>query len=331
MTIYSQHPNRGKVQILATYRGSAGTVSSTVTSVDDARVAAPIVDALNRVSACATMPISVFDTRDDRYTQYPSDHLEAVTDRSLRGDLFRGSHSLWYEYVKFLLHEALADLDDAIETVAPPVRTAIAAELETEVRHLRDGLAGHSDGTVPSESEDRRHWESFRPFLIFGGGMDGLSETDRSQLNRCERGATKTRTSNGINDLRLLLAVTAECADGELFMDVAELSVMDDPTVGDPSQLYLSVDAPLPSGLYGRDEWHIDIGRWEPHTDDPNTTTGETVLRCVRSSAPTVDELVELLGTCGERPEQLAVWADTPVGSPLAGTAFVVTKRFDDR
>ncbi|MGH7510946.1 MAG: hypothetical protein ACREMZ_15980 [Gemmatimonadales bacterium] len=47
MTIYSQHPQRGKVQILASYRGPSGVVSSTVTSVDSATTAAPIVDALN--------------------------------------------------------------------------------------------------------------------------------------------------------------------------------------------------------------------------------------------------------------------------------------------
>src|SRR5689334_11957682 len=59
VTIYSQHPNRGKVQILATFRGPAGVVSSTITSVEDAALARPIVDALNRISACATVPVSV--------------------------------------------------------------------------------------------------------------------------------------------------------------------------------------------------------------------------------------------------------------------------------
>jgi hypothetical protein len=53
MTIYSQHTNCGKVQILATYKGDAGVASSTMTSVDDATAAAAIVDALNRISASA--------------------------------------------------------------------------------------------------------------------------------------------------------------------------------------------------------------------------------------------------------------------------------------
>ena len=35
MTIYSQHANRGKTQILAAYQGSGGVVSKTVTSVSE--------------------------------------------------------------------------------------------------------------------------------------------------------------------------------------------------------------------------------------------------------------------------------------------------------
>ena len=72
MTIYSQHPSRGKVQVLATYRGLGGIVSSTVTSVEDATLAAPIVDALNRISTCATVPVSVWDDRGGRFAHYPS-------------------------------------------------------------------------------------------------------------------------------------------------------------------------------------------------------------------------------------------------------------------
>ncbi|MEV6608767.1 hypothetical protein [Kutzneria sp. NPDC051319] len=38
-------------------RGPAGVVSATVTSVDELKLAVPIVDALNRISACATVPV----------------------------------------------------------------------------------------------------------------------------------------------------------------------------------------------------------------------------------------------------------------------------------
>jgi hypothetical protein len=49
-----------------------------------------------------------------------------------------------------------------------------------------------------------------------------------------------------------------------------------------------------------------------------------------RSAPPTGSEIVELLDRSGGRPEQLAAWAKTPVGELLAGTAFIVTERYDD-
>lgn len=146
MTIYSQHPSRGKVQILATYSASAGVTSSAVTSVDEAALAAPIVDALNRISALTTVPVSIWDKRDG-HSRYPAGHLAALTDRGDRAELLIGAHSLWYELVKLLLAKALTDLDDAMATVPGPVGTAIDAEFEAEARGLRDALAECSQGT----------------------------------------------------------------------------------------------------------------------------------------------------------------------------------------
>ncbi|GEC05026.1 hypothetical protein SSP24_26810 [Streptomyces spinoverrucosus] len=77
LTIYSQHANRGKTQILATYQGPDGVVSKTVTSLGDSRLAGPIVDALNRISAFATVPVSVHDCREQRVDYYPRKHLAA--------------------------------------------------------------------------------------------------------------------------------------------------------------------------------------------------------------------------------------------------------------
>ena len=111
VTIYSQHPSRGKVQILATYRSPSGVASATVTSVARPDLAAPIVDALNRVSACATVPVSVSDHRGDRVRPYPSGHLAALVDHRARVDLPHSTHSLWYGHAKLLLHQALTDLD----------------------------------------------------------------------------------------------------------------------------------------------------------------------------------------------------------------------------
>ncbi|MER7045093.1 hypothetical protein [Streptomyces jumonjinensis] len=66
MTIYSQHATRGKTQILATYQGPDGVVSKTVTSLAEPRLAVPVVDALNRISAFATVPVSIHDRRERR-------------------------------------------------------------------------------------------------------------------------------------------------------------------------------------------------------------------------------------------------------------------------
>ncbi|WP_346052341.1 hypothetical protein [Amycolatopsis dongchuanensis] len=43
-----------------------------MTSVDDVAVAAPIVSALNRVSAYAALPVSVYGNRYGRFDSYPN-------------------------------------------------------------------------------------------------------------------------------------------------------------------------------------------------------------------------------------------------------------------
>ncbi|MGQ0718844.1 MAG: hypothetical protein ACT4NP_16340 [Pseudonocardiales bacterium] len=334
MTIYSQHPNRGKVQILATYRGPVGVMSSTVTSVDDAELAEPIVDALNRISACATVPVSVWDIRDDRIDRYPREQLAALIDRSARAALLDGAHSLWYEHVKLLLHRALTDLDDAMAVVPVPVRTAISAELEAEARGLRDALAEYSEGISPPETENRRNWDFENPFVAFEGGMDGLSDDDRDRLNRLEKGITNEELRRGVDNLRLLLDAHTRCGNDSAMLVVEEFTITDDPAPYGPDRYFLNVDAPLPNGDYGRDEWRVGICRWDIDLDDPeyedSTATGEAVLRCVLSAPPTASKIIELLNRSGGRPEQLAAWAKTPVGEPLADTNFVVTRRYEN-
>lgn len=336
VTIYSQHPNRGKVQVLATYRGPAGVVSSTVTSVDDAALAAPIVDALNRISACVTVPISVYDTRSGRFEHYPAEHLVALTDRNARVDLLNGAHSLWYEHVKFLLHQALTDLDDVTTVLPAPIRAAISAELEAEERGLREGLAEYSEGIEPPEAENRRTWDFRAPFVTFDGGLDGLGSDDRDRLNRLERDIATEQLGKGVADLRLLLEAYTRCANYEARLIVDDFLITDDPFDEGSEDLFLNIEAPMPNGAYGRDEWRIEIGQWVP--DDPedpedeecSSAAGEIVLRCTRPAPPTIDEIVELLNRSGGRSEQLAAWAKTPVGETLTSTAFVVTHRYDD-
>jgi hypothetical protein len=327
VTIYSHHPSRGKVQILATYSGSAGITSSTVTSVDDVPLATPIVDALNRISALATVPVSVWDTRDG-YSSYPAGHLAALTDRSARVDLLSGAHSLWYELVKLLLHKALTDLDDAMAAVPGPVGIAIDAELEAEARGLREALAEYSEGTPPPEADNQRCWDFESPFVAFDGGIDALSGDTRKRLNDLEEGISAEQRQKGVVDLRLLVDAYERCVSDDAMLEITEFTIFDEPDEED--RYYLSVDAPHPDGD-GPDSWRIQIGRWVP--DDPadafSSATGDTLLYCARSVPPASAEIVELLNRSAGQPGQVSAWAQTPVGDALAGTTFVVTEHVE--
>lgn len=333
MTIYSQHPNRGKVQILATYHGPVGVMSSTVTSVDDASLAEPIVDALNRISACATMPVSVHDTRGGRSAYYPTDHIAALIDRSARADLLCGAYSLWYENTKLLLHQALTDLDAVTAGVPDPVLTAITAELETEVRGLREASMEFSEGISSPDTDNRRIWEFGNPLVAFEG-TDGLDSEDRDSMNRLERGFTDEQLKKGVSNLRLLRNAYMKCINEEAMLAIGDFVITDDPYPSGPDRYFLDVIAPSPSGDGGPADWVVDICQWDIDLDDPKnegkTATGEHVLRCSRAESPTLDEIVELLNRSGGRPEQLAAWAKTAVGDALIGTTFTVTERYDD-
>ncbi|MGC7102759.1 hypothetical protein ACPZ19_49520 [Amycolatopsis lurida] len=327
MTIYSQHAHRGKVQILATYRGSAGVVSGTVTSVEDAALAAPIVDALNRISACATVPVSVWDERGGHFRSYPTDHLAALTDPAARRLLIEGAHSLWYEQAMVLLRRALADLDTAAAAVPAPVRTAIGAELAAEAQALRDELAEYTEGIEPPEPEKRRFWEFQSPLVVVD--ESGLDRRDRENLDNLERELDRAQLARAVADLRLLLDAYLRTANGEaqLFLDGFEIS--DDPYGEGEDRYFLNVQAPMPDGKWGRTDWNVELCRWVADSETDGDT-GETVLECTRSEAPSVEEIVGLLNRSDGRAEVLATWAATAVGDALTGTAFVVTKRHED-
>ncbi|WP_020671991.1 hypothetical protein [Amycolatopsis nigrescens] len=330
MTIYAQHANRGKVQILATYHGPAGVLSSTVTSVDDPALAAPIVDALNRISACATVPVSVWDERGGHFRSYPVEHLTTLTDRDARPGLVEGTHSLWYEQAMVLLHRALADLDTAAAAAPAPVRTAISAELEAEARGLRDELAEYTEGVEPPEPEKRRFWDFQSPLVVVDESVSGLDQRDRDSLNGLEQGLRRAHFERAVADLRLLLDAYLRCANGEAQLLIDGFEISDDPYDEDADRYFLNVQAPMPDGEWGRTDWNVGICRWVP--DGPQTEDGdrdEPVLDCVRSEPPALSEIVGLLNRSDGRSDVLAAWAETAVGEALAGTAFVVTKRYE--
>ncbi|MEV7968374.1 hypothetical protein AB0O34_20675 [Sphaerisporangium sp. NPDC088356] len=270
------------------------------------------------------MHFSVIDSRDDFFDRYPQKHLASLTDRSARADLLNGAHSLWYEHVNLLLHQALTDLDDIMAAVPAPVRTAIEAELETEARELRDALAEFSEAVSPPETDNPRHWDFGSPFVAFDGGMDALSREARESLDGHEKGITTEQREKAVADLRLLVTAYAQHRGGHARLEMADFEIFAEPDRS--TGYYLTVDAPQP----GDDDdgaWRVEIGHWEP--DDPeeeecSSSTGHTMLSCARSAPPTVLEIADLLDCSAE---QLAAWAATPVGAALAGTTFVVTER----
>lgn len=327
MTVYSQHPNRGKTQILATYNGVGGITSSTVTSLPDAALAAPLVNALNEISALATVPVSVHDRRRDDFGYYPSEHLSALVDRNARADLLEGAHSLWYELVKLRLHDAFEDLDKVMAAVPPPVQTAVAAELERESTQLRNGLAEFSDDTEFSRNSDTRYWDfNAPPFVASDAAADVLDSDVRKALERAEQEVPSGNLAKAVADLRLLAAVEAQHhVEGGTF-DPAGFEIFCEPY--DSDRYYVTVNAPW--SRHFKENWQITIGRWVP--DDPDdeeysSATGEPLLSCSRHEAPSAAAIVALLELSEQRAEQLADWAKTSVGSTLSGTDFVVTKR----
>ncbi|MFC6067105.1 hypothetical protein [Streptomyces ochraceiscleroticus] len=330
MTIYSQHANRGKTQILATYQGPDGVVSKTVTSLGESHLAVPIVDALNRISAFATVPVSIHDRREQRVDYYPRKHLAALSDASARAELLSGAHSLWYEYVCLRLHQALADLDSALVALPDTVSRAIRSELEVEESELRAALDDFSGTFSESDPELERHWEFDHPFVRDDDGMDTLSDDTREQLDRREVGFTAEERKKAVADLRVLVTAHAQGGGTWAALDDPSYQLFAEPY--DSDGFYLTVQAPEP----GDDDasWEIEIGRWEP--DDPDeeygdhtSATGSPVIGCALPAAPSAGEIAYLLKSVDEKPLLLVEWAETPAGSVLAGTTMVVTKRYD--
>ncbi|MYT37037.1 hypothetical protein GTY66_13390 [Streptomyces sp. SID8356] len=330
MTIYSQHAHRGKIQILATYRGSDGVVSKTVTSLGEARLAAPIVDALNEISALATAPVSVYDGRERRTDHYPSGHLEALADASSRDALLTGAHSLWYEYVCLRLHQALADLEGALAALPDTVSRAIRAELEEEANELRAALDEFSGASPEDGPESERQWDFGRPFVTGDDEMDTLSGDTREQFDQREAGFTPEEREKAVADLRVLATAHGGVDAMWTSLDDAGSGIFAEPY--DADGFYLTVQAPEPGDAGA--PWEIEVGRWEP--DDPDeqygdhsSATGSSVIRCALPVAPGADEIARLLRSVEEKPLVLAEWAGTPEGEVLAGTTMVVTRRYD--
>ncbi|MFH9397178.1 hypothetical protein [Streptomyces sp. NPDC017413] len=329
MTIYSQHATRGKTQILATYQGPDGVASKTVTSLAEPYLAVPVVDALNRISAFATVPVSIHDRRERRVGYYPRTHLASLTDPAARPNLLGGAHSLWYEYVCLRLHQALADLESAVAVLPGTVSRAIRSELDEEKHGLQTGLAEFSGASTEDEPETERCWEFRRPFVKYDDGLDTLSDETREQLDRRESGFTSEEREKAVAALRVLVTAHAQGGDVGASLDDPSCRLFVEPY--DSDGFYLTIEAPEP----GDDEtsWEIEVGRWVP--DDPEeapgnhtSATGHDMVGCALPVAPTAEEIAHLLKSVDEKPLLLAEWAESRVGAVLAGTAMVVTERY---
>ncbi|MEV6986500.1 hypothetical protein AB0M95_35300 [Sphaerisporangium sp. NPDC051017] len=331
MAIYSQHANRGKTQILATYRAPDGVRSVTVTSVENTALATPLVSALNRISAYATVPIAVRDERGERVARYPADHLAALVDQNARENLLKGAHSLWYEYVKLLLHQALIDLDAATSSVPAPVRAAVIAEIEAEA----GALTSSSGDLDPEETEDTRLCELENPFVTFDSRRGSIFFGDpyclkgeRTRFDRLERGASGNRLERAVDDLRLLYDAHARCNNEEANLIIDRSLFIEHDPWDEPGRYYLNIFAPMPSD--DDNTWRLQIGQWIPDDpqDEDGSATGEPLLDCDRATPPTASELIEVLDLSSGRGQQFADWAATPLGEALDGTTFLVTSRY---
>ncbi|WP_416974257.1 hypothetical protein [Streptomyces sp. 4F14] len=330
MTIYSQHATRGKTQILATYQNSGGVVSKTVTSLSDAHPAAPIVDALNRISAFATVPVSIHDEREGAADYYPSKHVAALTDDAVRAGLLRGDHSLWYEYVCLRLHRALADLESLLVPLPDTVSRAIRAELEVEEHDLRAELADFTGTSAEGDPEAERRWEFGHPFVKLDDGLATLEGGTRERLDRREEGITARERAEAISRLRVLVTAHAHSTGMWISLDDPSGQLFAEPY--DSDGFYLTVQAPEPGD--SDSPWEVEVGRWEP--DDPDeeygehtSATGNSMVLCALPAAPETHEIVQVLKAVDEKPLLLAQWAAAPVGSALEGTTWGVTERFD--
>lgn len=331
MTIYSQHASRGKTQILATFQGPNGNTSATVTSLADPALAEPIVDALNRISALATIPVSIYDTRGPRLKHYPTGHLAALTKVEAREDLLHGDHSLWYQSSNLLLHQALLDLDEAVAAAPEPVRIAIKAELETEARNLIAQVPEYygekledADAASESDTEPERLWERDSPFVLFTGWEDLLGERRREQFDRREEGTTPEQRESAVADLRILRAVVDLCPEAHLDLTENIWEIFYEPD--DSNRHFLNVLAPDP----GEQDWVIELSVWEP--DDPSdddeygSATGRNLLTCTYPERPAAADIADLLNRFEQQQHQAAQWAMTPIGTALGGSVFIVTE-----
>jgi hypothetical protein len=173
-------------------------------------------------------------------------------------------------------------------------------------------------------------WDDDAPFVT---SAEALSDATRHQLDEREEEASAADLRQGVADLQVLYdALVQSTNNKEARLQVSEFLIEFDPWEDTRDNFFLDVSARIPGGDSGQDAWSVGVYRWVP--DDPDEEYGgassDAILTCGRSSSPDLDELVTLLNLSGGNDAQLATWAATPLGEPLAGTTFIVTARYTD-
>ncbi|MER7045092.1 hypothetical protein [Streptomyces jumonjinensis] len=215
-------------------------------------------------------------------------------------------------------------------TLPDTVSRAIRSELEAEKHGLQTGLADFSGTSSEEEPETERCWEFGHPFVKYDDGLDTLNDETREQLDRHESGFTSEEREKAVAALRVLVTAHSQSGDAWASLDDPSCRLFMEPY--DSDGFYLTIEAPEP----GDDEasWEIEVGRWVPHDpeEEPGnhtSATGHAVVGCALPVAPAAEEIAHLLKSVDEKLLLLAEWAAAPAGAVLAGTAMVVTERYD--
>jgi hypothetical protein len=332
MTIYSMYQSRNNIQVLATYSAESGMHSEVVARFESASKAKMIVDGLNRASVCATLPVSVWDCRNGSFQMYPSDHLRAMADPSRRNDLLSGAHSLWYEFMKLHLHQALTDIDTALEGEPESTRAALEEELATETSQLHGALA-EFEGDPIAGFELQRGWDFNRPTIPYDGGLYELGASIREAMDRAELEDIGEDLQDSIENLRLLFKVHLDSESAVAELHPPEIEILCEPLLPERHGYYLTISAPGTSSNPGS-EWTIGVSRWVSSDDGEDSESlsdiGVSLIQCKLGDRPHRTELVNLLNLAeGDDGKRLETWASTPVGEMLDGTNFAVTERLE--
>ncbi|MEU8244221.1 hypothetical protein AB0C07_38705 [Actinoplanes missouriensis] len=72
----------------------------------------------------------------------------------------------------------------------------------------------------------------------------------------------------------------------------------------------------------------MEVARWEPDPTGARKDRGSAVVECDLPEAPAAARIADLFRLSAGNHAQLERWAETAAGDALAGTTFIVTRRY---